>query len=58
MSSLAPSSGKVEAAENKTTSGIKHEVRSIPADAELNSYITKKSKNKITSLIILLPVHL
>ncbi|KAF5929851.1 hypothetical protein HPG69_002576, partial [Diceros bicornis minor] len=56
--SLAPSSGKAETELNENICRVEHELRSIPADSELkHSYITKESKNEITSLIILLPTH-
>lgn len=36
-SSLEPSSGKVEAALDKNTYGVQHELRTIPEDSELNT---------------------
>ena len=47
-SSLAPSSGKVEAALNKNTGRVEHEVRSIPADGELNIVtLPRKARIKV-----------
>lgn len=50
-SSLAPSSGEVEAALNKNTGRVEHEVRSVPADAELNIVtLPRKARIKLPVL--------
>lgn len=54
-SSPAPSTGKVEAALNENTCRVEHEIRSIPADSELNTLVLpRKARMKDQVLFHLL----
>uniref|UniRef100_A0A8B9WQ95 Sentrin-specific protease 6 n=1 Tax=Bos mutus grunniens TaxID=30521 RepID=A0A8B9WQ95_BOSMU len=58
-SSPAPSTGKVEAALNENTCRIEHELRSIPADSELNTVILPRKarmKDQFGNSIITTPL--
>lgn len=56
-SSPAPSTGKVEAALNENTCRIEHELRSIPADSELNTVILpRKARMKDQVLFIFIQI--
>ena len=54
-SSPAPSTGKVEAALNENTCRVEHELRSSPADSELNTVpLPRKARMKDQVLLHLL----
>ncbi|XP_015997179.2 sentrin-specific protease 6 isoform X2 [Rousettus aegyptiacus] len=58
-SSPAPSTGKVEAALNENTCRVEHEIRSIPADSELNTLVLPRKarmKDQFGNSIISTPL--
>ena len=57
-SSPAPSTGKVEAALNENTCRIEHELRSIPADSELNAVtLPRKARMKDQVLFTFINIY-
>lgn len=57
-SSPAPSTGKVEAALNENTCRVEHELRSIPADSELNTVpLPRKARMKDQVLFTFIDIY-
>lgn len=57
-SSPVPSTGKVEAALNENTCRVEHELRSIPADSELNTVtLPRKARMKDQVLFIFIDIY-
>lgn len=57
-SSPAPSSGKVEAALSENTGRVEHELRSIPADSELNTVpLPRKARMKDQVLFTFIDIY-
>lgn len=58
-SSPAPSTGKVEAALSENTGRVEHELRSIPADSELNTVpLPRKARMKDQVLFTFIDIYI